>query len=71
MTRKLVYGAIVLVSAIGVAFPAFAANYDYSAGSSGGGNPGYNKMLTYPYRLKGHHASRHTSSGPQVQTHSQ
>ncbi len=62
---KSTLAAIALLSAIGFAAPAFAANppdygpQNYAPGQSGGGSGGYNRKIE-TYRLKQHPATHHT-----------
>jgi hypothetical protein len=60
MINKSKLGAIVLMTAIGLTSPAFAANPPnygprfYAPSQSGGGSYGYNQLLE-THRLKRHH----------------
>jgi hypothetical protein len=48
-------GAVAFVAAIGVAYPAFAANY--GPNYTGGGSAGYNNQVAHDYRLGPHHGA--------------
>jgi hypothetical protein len=63
MISKSKLGAICFIAAIGLASPAFA--------QYGGGSPGYNAHNTTNYKLKKHHAKKHTSVKMQEKKSSQ